>query len=78
MLPAGGVRLAILAVGCVLECLRWVVAAIAGRDGPEEARHNTGSRDESQRPTGTSTADDSTGADPQGAIDPDSPHLRPA
>jgi hypothetical protein len=51
---------------------------IAGRDGPEEGRHDTGTQGESQRPTGTSTADDATSVDPQDPIDPDSPNLRPA
>jgi hypothetical protein len=51
---------------------------IADRDGPEKGRHDTGPRGKSKRPTGTSTADDSTSVDPQDPIDPDSPNLRPA
>jgi hypothetical protein len=49
---------------------------IADRDGKEAGRQDTGVQGESQRPTGTSTARDVTGVDPQEPIDPESPNLR--
>ncbi|MGI9056624.1 MAG: hypothetical protein ACR2F2_12580 [Pyrinomonadaceae bacterium] len=47
--------------------------------GKEEGRHDTGT-DEQGRPTGTSTARDSTSIDPEtkGPIDEDMPNMPPA
>lgn len=46
---------------------------IAERDGSEAGRQDTGTQGASERPTGTSTARDVTGVDPQEPIDPESP-----
>jgi hypothetical protein len=45
-------------------------------EGKEPGRHDGSAQGESQRPTGTSTARDSTGVDPQEPIDGDSPSLQ--
>ena len=47
------------------------------RDGKEPGRDSGPQQGESQRPTGTSTARDSTGVDPQDPISDDSPSLQP-
>ncbi|HEY1920658.1 MAG TPA: hypothetical protein VGH27_34235 [Streptosporangiaceae bacterium] len=47
------------------------------RDGKEAGRENGPPQGESERPTGTSTARDSTGVDPQDPVDDDSPGLQP-
>ncbi len=44
----------------------------------ESGRHDTGTQGSTNRPKGKSTARDSTGVDPKGPIDPDSPHLIPS
>lgn len=49
---------------------------VSGQEGKEAGRHDTGTQGESQRPTGTSTARDSTGVDPQEPIE-ESPSLQP-
>jgi hypothetical protein len=49
---------------------------ITERDGKEAGRQDTGVQGETERPTGTSTARDVTGVDPQDPIDPASPNLR--
>lgn len=41
--------------------------------GREAGRHQAGTQGETDRPVGTSTARDTTGVDPQEAIDDDSP-----
>jgi hypothetical protein len=43
---------------------------ITGQDGKEAGRQDTGPMGKSQRPTGTSTARDMTGVDPQEPIEP--------
>jgi hypothetical protein len=43
---------------------------ISRRDGKEAGRQDTGTQGESQRPTGTSTARDMTGVNPQEPIEP--------
>jgi hypothetical protein len=43
--------------------------AVSGHEGKEAGRRDTGTQGESQRPTGTSTARDSTGVDPQEPIE---------
>jgi hypothetical protein len=50
---------------------------IKEEEGQEPGRHDTGTTGAS-RPTGTSTARDSTRVNPQDPIDPDSPELPPA
>jgi hypothetical protein len=45
-------------------------------EGKEPGRSDGPAQGESQRPTGTSTARDSTGVDPQEPIDDDSPSLQ--
>ena len=45
-------------------------------EGKEPGRYDGPAQGESQRPTGTSTARDSTGVDPQEPIDDDSPGLQ--
>jgi hypothetical protein len=47
---------------------------IMDRDGKEAGRQDTGTQGASQRPTGTSTARDVTGVNPQDPIDPESPN----
>jgi hypothetical protein len=42
---------------------------VSAQEGKEAGRRDTGTQGESQRPTGTSTARDSTGVDPQEPID---------
>ncbi len=44
------------------------------RDGKEAGRQDTGTQGATQRPTGTSTARDVTGVNPQDPIDPNSPN----
>jgi hypothetical protein len=46
---------------------------IMDRDGKEAGRQDTGTQGASERPTGTSTARDVTGVNPQDPIDPESP-----
>ncbi|GAC1397078.1 MAG: hypothetical protein NVSMB65_16140 [Chloroflexota bacterium] len=46
-----------------------------GAEGKEPGRQDTGTTG-AGRPTGTSTARDSTSIDPQDPIDPESPNLR--
>ena len=41
---------------------------VSGQEGKDEGRRDTGTQGESQRPTGTSTARDATGVDPQEPI----------
>lgn len=41
---------------------------VSGQEGKEAGRQDTGTQGESERPTGTSTARDSTGVDPQEPI----------
>jgi hypothetical protein len=48
----------------------------AAAEGKEPGRDDGPAQGESQRPTGTSTARDSTGVDPQEPIDGDSPSLQ--
>lgn len=45
---------------------------IADRDGKEAGRQDTGTQGASERPTGTSTARDTTSVNPQDPIDPES------
>jgi hypothetical protein len=45
------------------------------KDGTEAGRQDTGTTGKAQRPAGKSTADESTGVDPKGPVDPESPHL---
>lgn len=53
------------------------------QEEPQEERGAPGSRDEGgppgsgpvDRPAGTSDADDDTGVDPQGTVDPDMPQM---
>jgi hypothetical protein len=40
---------------------------LAGKEGKEAGREDTGMKGPAQRPTGTSTGEDSTGIDPQGS-----------
>jgi hypothetical protein len=47
---------------------------IMDRDGKEAGRQDTGTQGASERPTGTSTARDVTGVNPQDPIDPESPN----
>jgi hypothetical protein len=49
---------------------------VSGQEGKEPGRSDGPQQGESQRPTGSSTARDSTGIDPQDPIDDDSPNLR--
>jgi hypothetical protein len=46
------------------------------RDGKEAGRQSGPAQGESERPTGTSTARDATGVDPQDPISEDSPRLQ--
>lgn len=49
---------------------------VAAQDGKDAGRMDGPAQGQSQRPTGTSTARDSTGVDPQEPVDPDSPDLQ--
>ncbi len=48
---------------------------VADEEGKEPGRYDGAPQGESQRPTGSSTARDSTGVDPQEPVDDSSPHL---
>ncbi len=47
-------------------------------ESKESGRKETGKQGETQRPTGESTARDSTSIDPKGPISEESPDLQPA
>lgn len=47
----------------------------SGTPGDEAGRVDTGTKGESDRPTGKSTGRDSTGVSPEDPIDPESPNL---
>jgi hypothetical protein len=44
-------------------------------EGKQAGRKDTGTTGEAKRPTGKSTAKDSTGVNPKDPVDPESPHL---
>lgn len=44
-------------------------------EGKQPGRHETGTKGGANRPTGKSTPKDSTGINPKGPVDPESPHL---
>jgi hypothetical protein len=48
---------------------------VAREEGTDAGRYDTGTKGESQRPTGGTTARASTSIDPQEPIDPESPHM---
>lgn len=45
------------------------------KEGTEEGRRDTGTTGKAKRPAGKTTASESTGVDPKGPVDPESPHL---
>jgi hypothetical protein len=49
-----------------------------GEDEGEEARPNTGTKGESERPYGDSDPRQASGVDPQAPVDPESPYLPPS
>jgi len=49
---------------------------VSAEEGKEPGRYDGAAQGESQRPTGSSTARDSTGVDPQEPVDADSPDLQ--
>ncbi len=51
---------------------------VSDDESKEAGRKDTGKEGEAQRPTGESSARDSTSIDPQGPIDEESPVLPPA
>lgn len=48
------------------------------KSGSQPGHHDAGTKDPSKRPMGTSSAERSTGVDPQDPIDPESPNIPPA
>jgi hypothetical protein len=48
---------------------------VAGEEGKERGRQDTGTQGQSDRPVGQSDARDSTGVDPQNPIDEEAPRL---
>ena len=51
---------------------------VEGDEGKEAGREDTGNKGPAERPTGESTARDSSSIDPQDPISEESPHLPPA